>query len=287
MVQDALIPLGFTELESAAYQFLLRDSPATGYRVAQGIRRPVANTYKAIESLRAKGAVVVENSEGKLVRAVPAKELLRRIESDFVRRRKHAAQTLSTISARPDDDAVYRLDSIEQVYERCRAMLRRATSVVALDLFPAPFRALRADIERCVARGVMVAMQVYEPVVLRGAEVVVNARAAQVLSRWSGQWINIARDSAEHLVALLDADAETIEHATWTASAFLAHIAYSGLIGEITAAALMNASPRDFRRVARRMARYADIKTTGVRTLSQPRPKSGRPSIRARTATRR
>ena len=283
----SLVPLGFTELESSAYLFLLRESPATGYRVAQGIGKPVANTYKAIESLREKGAVVVETTEGKLVRAVPANELLRRIDSDFDRRRKRAFQALSSVATTPNDDSVYRLGELEQVYERCRAMLRRATNVVALDLFPAPFRALRADIERSVARGVMVALQVYEPVELRGAEVVVNARAPQVLSRWSGQWINIARDSAEHLVALLNADADRIEHATWTASAFLSHIAYSGLIGEITAAALMNASARDLRRVVKRMARYAAVSSTGVRSLRRPRPKSARPSTRARTASRR
>ena len=287
MRSTALVSLGFTELESSAYLFLLRESPATGYRVAQGIGKPVANTYKAIDSLRDKGAVVVETTEGKLVRAVPAAELLRRIESDFDRRRRRAVDALTSIAATPDDDAVYRLAELEQVYERCRAMLRRAVHVVALDLFPAPFLALRADIERCVARGVMVAMQVYEPVALRGAEVVVNARAPHVLSRWSGQWINIARDSAEHLVALLDADGGAIEHATWTASPFLSHIAYSGLIGEITAAALMRASPGDLRRVAKRMARYADVSSIGVRALRPPRPRSARPSIRAKTASRR
>jgi len=281
----SLVPLGFTELESSAYLFLLRESPATGYRVAQGIGRPVANTYKAIESLRDKGAVVVESTEGKLIRAVPAKELLRRIESDFDRRHKRASQTLSSVVRPHDDDAVYRLAGIDQVYERCRAMLRRTASVVALDLFPAPFRLLRADIERCVARGVMVAMQVYEPIVLRGAEVVVNARAPRVLSRWSGQWINVARDSAEHLVALLNPEADAVEHATWTASPFLSHIAYSGLIGEITASALMNASPRDLRRVMKRMSSYNDVSSDGVRSLSSPRPRSARPSTPSRKAS--
>ena len=293
MVQDALIPLGFTELESAAYQFLLRDSPATGYRVAQGIRRPVANTYKAIESLRAKGAVVVENSERKLVRAVPANELLRQIESDFVRRRKRAALTLSAISARPDDDAVYRLDSIEQVYERCRAMLRRATEVVLLDLFPAPLQVLARDIEACAARGVMVAIHVYEQAKLRGVDVVVSPRASAVLDRWSGQWINIARDSAEHLVALLSPDASSVEHATWTASPFLSHIAYSGLVGEISAAALQRTiaekrMTRDLRGVLSRIARYNDVSSAGMRALPmKPRPKSARLSTRAGTVSRR
>jgi len=49
---ELLVPFGFTNLESEIYVFLLGESPATGYRIAQAIGKPAANTYKAIESLR-------------------------------------------------------------------------------------------------------------------------------------------------------------------------------------------------------------------------------------------
>lgn len=43
----ALSSLGFTELEASVYAYLVQKSPATGYRVAQAIRKPVANlSYK-------------------------------------------------------------------------------------------------------------------------------------------------------------------------------------------------------------------------------------------------
>jgi hypothetical protein len=41
----ALMALGFTELEARIYTFLLQESPATGYRIAQAIQKPVANTW--------------------------------------------------------------------------------------------------------------------------------------------------------------------------------------------------------------------------------------------------
>jgi HTH-type transcriptional regulator, sugar sensing transcriptional regulator len=277
---SALVPFGFTELESAAYTFLLRESPATGYRVAQGIGRAVANTYKAIESLRLKGAVMIEKTEGKLIRAVPAEELLGSLEAEFSRRRRSAARALSSITAAPEDDAVYRLTSAAQVYERCRAMLRGAESVVVLDLFPSPFAAVRAEIERCVARGVMVAMQVYEPVEVRGADIVVSPRAAAVFGRWDGAWLNVVRDSTEHLVALLTPDGASVRHATATTSPFLSHIAYSGLVGEIAAARLQRAIDEggDPRRVVRSMRRYTDLSSTGVRALSTTSTRAGRAS---------
>ena len=58
---ESLQELGFTETEALAYAGLVPISPATGYRVAQAIGKPAANTYKALESLEAKGAVLVES----------------------------------------------------------------------------------------------------------------------------------------------------------------------------------------------------------------------------------
>ena len=77
---ESLVALGFTALEAEVYIYLLGASPATGYRVAQAIGKPIANTYKAIEALESKGAVIVEHSANKLCRAIPAEELLGQLE---------------------------------------------------------------------------------------------------------------------------------------------------------------------------------------------------------------
>src|SRR5436190_9967806 len=116
MLEDtfqSLTGLGFTELEAEVYVSLLRHSPATGYRVAQSIGRPVANTYKAIESLQYKGAVLVDEGSNRLCRAVPAEELLAQIERSFQHRRQEAAKALASLHAAPEDDRVYQLQSVE------------------------------------------------------------------------------------------------------------------------------------------------------------------------------
>ena len=64
MAKDAaklLVEFGFTDLEAEIYLFLLGSSPTTGYRVAKGIRKPAANTYKALQTLATKGAILVED----------------------------------------------------------------------------------------------------------------------------------------------------------------------------------------------------------------------------------
>src|SRR5262244_1295461 len=88
---DALTRLGFTALEAEVYTWLLGEPGATGYRIAQGIGKPVANTYKALESLQKKGAILVEEDESRLCRAVPPEELLTQLERGFASSRADAA----------------------------------------------------------------------------------------------------------------------------------------------------------------------------------------------------
>src|SRR5688572_1961049 len=99
--------LGFTPLEAEVYTFLVKESPATGYRVAQALGRPVAVIYKTLDSLTAKGALIVDNGPTRHCRAVPAQELLGRLERCFEERRAAAAKALAELREAPADDRVY------------------------------------------------------------------------------------------------------------------------------------------------------------------------------------
>ena len=79
-----LVALGFTALEAEIYSLLLEEeAPATGYRVAQALRKPASNIYKALESLESKGAVMVDEGESRLCRPIPPEELLRPARASF------------------------------------------------------------------------------------------------------------------------------------------------------------------------------------------------------------
>lgn len=55
---QGLTGLGFTQADAEVYVALLRESPATGYRIATVLGKATANTYKALRSLTDKGAVL-------------------------------------------------------------------------------------------------------------------------------------------------------------------------------------------------------------------------------------
>jgi HTH-type transcriptional regulator, sugar sensing transcriptional regulator len=231
----ALVDLGFTGLEAEVYTALARHPPMTGYRAAQLLGKPAANVYKAIESLQAKGAVIVDDGGSRVCHAVPAEELLGLLERGFRESRARAAAALAEIESVPADDRVYQLRSREQVLERCRRMLARAESVALLDAFPAPLEGLRAEAE-AAARGVAVAVKAYEPVSLREAEVFVAPEGRAVIARWPGQWVNVVIDGREHLLALLTRDGTGVHQAVWSESAYLSWVYHSAVAREIVMA---------------------------------------------------
>jgi sugar-specific transcriptional regulator TrmB len=282
LANEHLVALGFTEIEAAAYTFLVRESPATGYRVAQGIGRTAANSYKALEALESRGAVMSEEGETRNYRAVPPDELLRSLENVFTEHRKRAAHLLGRVRADHADDRVYQLRTPAQVHERCRAILARARHVALLDVFAEPFAELRKAVEAAVARGVRVAILVYEPTVVSKAEVVLNHQASKVRTRWSGQWVNLAVDSAEQVHALMTPDGTEVLHATWSASAFLAHLYQSGLLGELSASLVRNAirsggSQKEIMRHLRRLDTFEHADTPAFSMLTSPPLRRARP----------
>jgi sugar-specific transcriptional regulator TrmB len=225
--------LGFSEIEALVYCQLLQESPATGYRVSHAIGKPTANTYKAIAALALRGAVIIDDSESRLCRAVPPTELLERLGREFDTHRRTAEGELSKIKQAAGDDRVYYLSSVEQVIERARTMLGAARQAALLDLFPKCAPLLSGDLEAAARRGVKIAVRAYEPLALKNVAVVVSPEAHRVLATWPGQQISIAVDGDQFMNALLSQDASRVHQALWSNSTFLSCLQYNALHVEI------------------------------------------------------
>lgn len=132
--RDSLTALGLTALEAEAYAYLLTHSAATGYRVAKGIGKPTANTYKALATLHDKGAVTVGRDPRRLYRAVAPEELLSALEWRFLDSRRRAAEALADLRPPARDGRVYHLRSNQQAIQRLREMLSRSRATVVLAL---------------------------------------------------------------------------------------------------------------------------------------------------------
>jgi len=284
-VRDAVEPislLGFTELEATIYAWLVQHSPATGYKVARAVGKPIANTYKAIEALQRKGAVLVDETGNRMCRAVPPADLLEQVEHDFQRRHREARSALGKLDipkAAPDA-GVYALTSSEQVYERCRKMLSKAKAVALLDLYPRPLHDLKSSIQACAKRGVNVAAQVYETVAIPGVETVMHGQVDTVLKKWDGHWLNCVIDGAELLIAYFGADGETVNQAIWSPSPFLCTVFGSALGAELLASRLQrlvleHRSDEEVREAIVKFSQFRAHELPGYRKLTRKDGRTG------------
>jgi len=169
-ITEALVNTGFTSLEADISVYLLQHSPATRYKLAKGIGRSFTNTYKALAGLQTKGAILVDESEHKLSRAVPIEELMDQLEARFREKRRIAVEAVRELPSHEADNRIYHLASVDQVYERCRRMLQECQERVLLELFPEPCTQLRDPVEAVAARGITVAARVYDQESLRQRE---------------------------------------------------------------------------------------------------------------------
>jgi HTH-type transcriptional regulator, sugar sensing transcriptional regulator len=228
-----LAELGFTGVEAAAYLALLQEPGATGYRVSRLIGKPVPNTYKALDSLKDKGAVVMDDTaRGRSYAALPIAEYLEGMKRQLDARRQSIEHELKGLVSTPMEGGIFQLTTVQQVYERVRAMLDNAKSIVLMDIFPEPLEELRPAIEAAARRGVKLLLMTYTPVEVKGCEVIAPKEPAPHLKQWNGDWMNVMVDCSEYVHSLLKKNRAGVHRAVWTRDSYLAIQAFSGALNE-------------------------------------------------------
>lgn len=264
---SALGELGFSEIEASVYSYLVENSPATAYRVAQDIGKPVANTYKAVKSLHQKGAVLIDETQNRLCQAVAPEEVLDKLKSTFLDRHRKTAEALARLKPSGDYEKIFSLATPEQVFDRCRRSIEQAQTIILVDAYPGVIKTIKPWLEETGARGVTVVLQVYKPVQVRGVEVVEFQNAAEMLGRWRGDWLVVVVDGAEYLFAFIGEDGRTVHNAIWCGSAFMALPQHSNLALSFRASILEGLLKREASRkkIEKELKRVAKWETMGIR----------------------
>jgi len=219
---------GFNKLEAEVYITLLKDSPLTGYRLAQVLNKAAANTYKALESLEKKGAVVAEETPTmKQYAAIPIKDFMDQVEFTFVNDRNYLEDALKNVHNSLSGDKIYMLQSLDQVFEKCEKMLDSAENCVIVDAFPNMLKKIIPYLEKAAANNVNIVVNAYGPVEVQDCHVIVKSNAKKVLNLWSGDWMNIAVDGKEYLITAVEKDG-SLQHAIWSNSPYLSFFVFNG-----------------------------------------------------------
>ncbi|MBU8920429.1 MAG: hypothetical protein KOO63_01085 [Bacteroidales bacterium] len=215
---EAFTALGLTQVEAEVYVYLIQNSPATGYAIANDIDRTKGAIYKVLGSLEKRGAILVEDTEKRLCRAVPPEEFINSLESDFNRETKKALDATKDLNDSPSDKGIYRLSTPKQVYERARTMLREAKAIVLMDIFPENLKILRKDIEETARRGVKIAMITYEKIEIPGVWVSIEHDYIESLNSPPMKYFNLSQDGCQFLMAATSTSEEKVIDAFWSAN---------------------------------------------------------------------
>jgi hypothetical protein len=233
-VVDHLTELGFSGAEAAIYVALLQEPKATGYRIARLAGKPVPNTYKALDALHKKGAIIVdETGRGRTYTALPVSEFFDGMKRRLDTMRVHLEEELKGLEAGSVEGGIYQLTTQDRVYGRAKTLLREAKSVALVDIFPTPLEHMRGDLEAAAKRGVHVWALTYLPGDIKGCEVIAPEKPAMHLEIWKADWMNIIVDSREALYSLLKKDGTGVHRAVWIKDPYLAMQAFSGAFHEL------------------------------------------------------
>ncbi|MFK3891262.1 TrmB family transcriptional regulator [Sphingomonas sp. NPDC079357] len=243
--ESALTALGFNQLESNVYCELLRQSPATGYRLAQRLGRAPANVYQALNALTQKGAILDESDSGEAATYVPVPpaQLLASLRHGFDERIQTALTTLQSVHAPPPEETLSRLRTVPQTIERARAMLASVQQTVMLDMMPPLYDLFKADLVAAQKRGVQIAGIAYRREDVSATMPYKGQPPAEVVARWPGLGMILVTDASEMLLAQVRLEPAHVLNAVYTDSRFLSCVIHGLLQTDIRLVALRAEGP--------------------------------------------
>lgn len=231
--EKVLTETGFTRFEAATYVFLLRYSPATGYKVAKGIGTSYSNAYKILKSLEKKGYVLVEKGANNQYRAIPIDELLKLLEKNFAQNRSNISNAFSDLPPIENDHRIYQLKTLEQVYTRSENMLNQCKERALAELFPEPLNHLKSSLEKTAARGCKIAVRLHKFDRIKGVKIIHSPYGEENISTLGAQWLSIYVDGLQYLQAVLFNQDKGVVQAVWSENPLFARAFYSYLNSDL------------------------------------------------------
>ena len=222
--------IGLTELEARLYITLIRESEATGYRLSQLLNKPVANIYKALDSMARKGAILCESSEKtRRYSPLPIKDYLNQLESQFKQRRSRIEYELESLEARTGAVGIFQLKELEQVYQAAHTIMENANAILLVDAYPESLSRIADALASKAATGTDIYLKCYTRVDIPGVHIISPNAGLYGKVNLEYEWFTLVSDNHEHLSSLIKPKAGRVEQSVWVRSPFLNMVKYSGM----------------------------------------------------------
>lgn len=232
-IEKMLMQVGLTQLESAIYLHLTRHGPGTGYAIAKGVSKAVANVYKALQSLAVKGAVAQSTGKTRIYTAVPWRDFLASVKAKQADTLDALEDALSALPAPNFDEEIYKIQNIGQLKDQALAMVNGAKSIVLADIDPRVLPWFQDAMTRAAARGVEVRIKIYEPADLPGLYVTLRENGKDVYTKTKDCHFSLCSDGDAMMRGLLNEDLSGVIQAFTSRGALMVIMLYNQLLYEL------------------------------------------------------
>jgi sugar-specific transcriptional regulator TrmB len=239
-----LCQLGFTQLESEVYLHLLINGDNTGYAVAKGIGKAVANVYKGVEGLINKGAIEIIMGDSKICHAVPWKQVLTQAQSRFSYNISELELQLSQLPEQQEDESIYQLKNIEQVLNTGKLIIEDASSIIVGEFEPEAAEYFAPFLRNAAKRGVEVRVKIYKPILIDKAYITLREQGEQVYAKTHSTSFKLCADGKESLTAVVSTNLSSVVQAFKSKSALICMQMHCGLIYELILTELKQTIPK-------------------------------------------
>lgn len=226
-LESMLSQLGLSGLEAEVYLTVLEESGSTGYRISQVLGKAAPNTYKALNSLVVKGAVLLDEGEGsKTYTAVSVDELAEQQRRNLASLAEDIRSELDSRYKRSSQSGLYTLNSIPQVFARAEVMVEESQVSIVMDADTAPVKELKVLLEKAARRGVKVLIHGREPLAIPGCDYITS-----VTEGWPGDMMVLIADSREYLISFMTPGMASLGNAVWSSN-FVAPCLHRSYLGK-------------------------------------------------------
>lgn len=233
MHAQLLMDIGLSKLQARTYLALLKGTRATGYQIAKQLNEPVANTYKALESLQKEGLILLDDSARvKYYTAQPISHYLDQIELRFANKREVIENVIKPTKPEPFQEGIYWIENIERLYLQSSGLIEKSQDIVLLDSTHLPIEQIRDDLQKAAKRGMTVLIKSYTEVQIPGCEIVFSREMRSPLHELPIQYFHLVIPGEGYITALLDSENRQLLYGVYTQNLFLSIMAYNGLLSE-------------------------------------------------------
>lgn len=223
MVEDKIFLLnriGLTDAEAKVYLTLLKNGSASGYEASKFSAVPRSKIYNVLESLVMKGFILYsEKDNTNRYVAVPVEEISERVRHDTDATLVELKHQLEDYRAETDLDEFWHIREYENVFAKCRSILKETKSELLLQIWEEDIKELLPDIQELERKGVHMGIVYFGDTIAEGLSLKHICRHGMLEEKrreMGGRFLTLVSDKREVVFGQIISDAAS--EVIWTKS---------------------------------------------------------------------